>query len=288
MAFAHGSACRAAVVRRVCWRSPNRGAWDTKRLDLFFTGALRRPRGSRAPCLEGSARAPRVAIVQGGAPLFAHSRPLIDYITLVSVFQGCADLAAANITAPLNLAQRAALRRPPGQGPPDRDDTGRPSAEAQDHQRLRHPARAEPGAARLLVRQRPAIDLGDLHQYLRPLQRARNLCSYSSRPMPASPVGLPSARGRQRGPDLRHQQRHPTDVRRRPDQQCGARRAEGGRGSTTNQNLDGALCLRSIATGKDPVTGAPLTGTRASRRSHPEGVEDILPPAGCAARRPSS
>jgi hypothetical protein len=47
MAFAHGCACRAAVVRRVCWRSPNRGAWDAEELDLFFMGALRRPRGSR-------------------------------------------------------------------------------------------------------------------------------------------------------------------------------------------------------------------------------------------------
>src|SRR5215475_3823695 len=48
---------------------------------------------------------PRFSIVQGGgAPLFAHSRLLIDYITLVDVFQGCADLAAANATAPLNLA----------------------------------------------------------------------------------------------------------------------------------------------------------------------------------------
>ena len=36
-----------AVVRRVCWRSPNRGAWDAEELDLFFMGALRRPRGSR-------------------------------------------------------------------------------------------------------------------------------------------------------------------------------------------------------------------------------------------------
>src|SRR5215468_4807232 len=45
---------------------------------------------------------PRFSIVQGGgAPLFAHSRLLIDYITLVNVFQGCADLAAANATAPL-------------------------------------------------------------------------------------------------------------------------------------------------------------------------------------------
>src|SRR5262249_44964560 len=48
---------------------------------------------------------PRFTIVQGGQPPFAaHSKPLIDYITLVNVFQGCADLAPANVTAGLNLA----------------------------------------------------------------------------------------------------------------------------------------------------------------------------------------
>src|SRR5262249_53798032 len=48
-------------------------------------------------------------IVQSGRPpLAAHSRPLIDYIPLVNVFQGCADLAPANLTAPLNFAGSAA------------------------------------------------------------------------------------------------------------------------------------------------------------------------------------
>jgi hypothetical protein len=37
----------------------------------------------------------------------ANSRQLMDYITLVNVFQGCADLAPANATAPLNLAPSA-------------------------------------------------------------------------------------------------------------------------------------------------------------------------------------
>src|SRR5262249_42874742 len=48
------------------------------------------------------------SIVQGGGtPLTAHSRPLIDYITFVNVFQGCANLAPANATAGLNLAGSA-------------------------------------------------------------------------------------------------------------------------------------------------------------------------------------
>jgi hydroxybutyrate-dimer hydrolase len=45
------------------------------------------------------------SIVQGsGAPFSAHSKPLMDYITLVNVFQSCASLAPANATAGLNLS----------------------------------------------------------------------------------------------------------------------------------------------------------------------------------------
>src|SRR5262249_7891079 len=44
--------------------------------------------------------------VQGGGPAFAaHSRPLIDYVTLLDVFQACANVA--NPTAPFNFAPSA-------------------------------------------------------------------------------------------------------------------------------------------------------------------------------------
>ncbi|HMR33086.1 MAG TPA: 3-hydroxybutyrate oligomer hydrolase family protein [Geminicoccaceae bacterium] len=46
----------------------------------------------------------RFVIRQGNGPaLRRHSRPLYDYLTLIDLFQGCANLAAANATAPLNL-----------------------------------------------------------------------------------------------------------------------------------------------------------------------------------------
>jgi len=46
---------------------------------------------------------PGVTIVQGdGAPLRDHSRPLYDYVSLGNLFQGCANRAPANATAPLN------------------------------------------------------------------------------------------------------------------------------------------------------------------------------------------
>jgi hydroxybutyrate-dimer hydrolase len=49
------------------------------------------------------------------------------------------------------------------------------------------------------------------------------------------------------------------------------------RASTLDQNLDGALCLRSLATGKDATAGTPLAGT-ARDQAHriANGVEDII------------
>ncbi|WP_159710109.1 3-hydroxybutyrate oligomer hydrolase family protein, partial [Geminicoccus flavidas] len=50
----------------------------------------------------------RFAIRQGqGSELHQHSRPLFDYLTLLNLYQGCANLAPANQTAPLNLTPRA-------------------------------------------------------------------------------------------------------------------------------------------------------------------------------------
>ncbi|MEA2960854.1 MAG: hydroxybutyrate-dimer hydrolase, partial [Alphaproteobacteria bacterium] len=49
------------------------------------------------------------------------------------------------------------------------------------------------------------------------------------------------------------------------------------RGSTANQNLDGALCLRSLATGKNAATGAPLTGTQKAQADRiADGVGEVL------------
>jgi hydroxybutyrate-dimer hydrolase len=49
------------------------------------------------------------------------------------------------------------------------------------------------------------------------------------------------------------------------------------RASTLDQNLAGALCLRSFATGKDAVTCTPLVGTaRDQAQRVADGVEDIL------------
>ncbi len=50
----------------------------------------------------------RFTIRQGSGPaLRLHSRPLFDYLTLIDLYQGCANLAPANATAPLNLTPAA-------------------------------------------------------------------------------------------------------------------------------------------------------------------------------------
>src|SRR5215831_19444375 len=55
------------------------------------------------------ARTRRFSILQDGHPPFrAHSRPLIDYTTLINVYQACANMAAENAGAPLNAANGAA------------------------------------------------------------------------------------------------------------------------------------------------------------------------------------
>ena len=49
------------------------------------------------------------------------------------------------------------------------------------------------------------------------------------------------------------------------------------RASTADQDLDGALCLRTLATGKDAATGAPLAGATKDQAGRvAEGVEEII------------
>src|SRR5262249_34593587 len=55
------------------------------------------------------ARKRRVSILQDGRAAFtAHSRPLIDYTTLINVYQACANMAAENAGAPFNPGNGAA------------------------------------------------------------------------------------------------------------------------------------------------------------------------------------
>jgi hydroxybutyrate-dimer hydrolase len=218
-----------------------------------------------------------VIVQSGHPPLAAHSRPLIDYITLVNVFQGCADLAPANATAPLNLApsaQRCADLHAKGliaaTALPDQ------ATEAQkiinDFGILPEQNLVQPGYWFAYVSQAIAVTYANTYGRFSVLD---NLCNYSfgattaGVPGPLAPGAEAAIFGTSNGIP-------PTSgVNLINNAAPGGAKED--RVSTPNQNLDGALCLRSLATGKDATTRMPLTGVAGDQaRRIGEGVEDII------------
>ena len=223
----------------------------------------------------------KFTIVQGGGtPFAAHSRPVIDYVTLVNVFQGCADLA--NPTAPFNFAPSAQrCTNLHAKGLLTSTTLPAQAAEAQkiinDFGILPEQNIVQPVLWFAYVPQ--AIGVTYANAYGR-FSVLNNLCNYSFAgtagvvPAPLAPNveatifgtsnGIPPTAGL----DLAH------GVNLINNAVLGG---EEDRASTPDQNLDGALCLRSLATGKDAVTGTPLAGpTKDQAHRIAEGVEDIL------------
>jgi hydroxybutyrate-dimer hydrolase len=223
----------------------------------------------------------RFSIVQGAQPPFTqHSKPLIDYTTLVNVFQGCADLAPANATAGLNLAPspgRCAELR--AKGLLTTNTLPEQATEAQkiinDFGILPEQNLVQPGYWFANVSQSISVTYANAYGRFSVLD---NLCSYSL----AANGGVPG------GPPVplaatNEAQIFGTSNGIPPTSGVALinNAAPGGpkedRGSTPDQNLAGALCLRSLATGLDAVTGARLTGTaRRQAERIEDGVEDIL------------
>jgi hydroxybutyrate-dimer hydrolase len=220
----------------------------------------------------------RFTIVQGANPPFAaHSRPLIDYITLVNVFQGCADLAPANVTAPLNLAPSAArCASLHAKGLLASATTADQATEAQkiinDFGILPEQNLVQPGYWFAYVPQSISVTYANAYGRFSVLD---HLCSYSfgattaGVPGPLAPAAEAQIFGTSNGIP-------PTSgVNLINNAAPGGAKED--RVSTPDQDLDGALCLRSLARGRDAVTGAPLgppAGTQAHRIA--EGVEDVI------------
>ena len=220
------------------------------------------------------------SIRQGAGPaFFAHSKPLMDYITLVNVFQSCASLAPANATAGLNLAPspaRCADLKAKGlltaTTLPDQ------ATEAQkiinDYGILPEQNLVQPGYSFANVAQ--SISVTYANAYGRFSVRD-NLCAFSLAANAGLPGGPPVAIAAAEEAKIFATSNGipPTSTLALINNAApGGPKEE--RGSTPNQNLDGALCLRSLATGKNAETGAPLTGTpRAQARRIADGVEDI-------------
>lgn len=220
-------------------------------------------------------------IVQDGRPpLHKHSRPLIDYITLVNVFQGCANLAPANAGAPLNLAGTAdRCANLKAKGLLSSTTLADQATEAQkiinDFGILPEQNPVQPGYWFANVPQ--SISMTYANSYGR-FSVADNLCSYSfaanngvtgGAPTPLAAAAEASIFGTSSGV--------PPTAGVALINNTAPGGAKENRGSTPDQYLDGALCLRSLATGRDTVTGGPLDAARrdAARRIA-EGVEDIL------------
>lgn len=223
----------------------------------------------------------RFWIVQDGRPpLHGHSKPLMDYITLVNVFQGCANLATANATAPLNLAGSAArCANLQAKGLLTAATTADQAAEAQkiinDFGILPEQNLVQPGYWFANVSQSISVTYANTYGRVSVLD---NLCAYSfaanggvagGPAVPLAPASLAAIFGTSNGIP-------PTSgVALFNNAAPGGPKED--RGSTPDQNLDGALCLRSLATGKNAVGGAPLTGqSRFDARRIDEGVDRIL------------
>lgn len=219
----------------------------------------------------------RFAIVQGNqAPVLRHSRTLIDYVTLQNVYEGCANAAPGVPKTPLDLA-----------GSPGRcaalQDAGLLSGatladQAAEAQRVLNEfgilpeQNASQGALWFLyVPQSIAVTYANAYGRF---SVADGLCGYSlaaaptGQPAPLAPAaeailfsvsnGVPPTAGISLINDLAPN--GPTEDR----------------ASTPDQDLRGALCLRSLALGQDAVTGAPLSGAEADQAQRiREGVEQI-------------
>jgi hydroxybutyrate-dimer hydrolase len=220
-------------------------------------------------------------IVQGnGAPLSAHSKPLLDYTTLVNVFQGCADLATANQTAGLNLAgspgRCAELK---AKGLLTQTAVADQAAEAQAiinaYGILPDQNLVQPGYWFAYVSQSISMTYANTYGRFSVLD---NLCGYSFAANGGVAGGPPVALAA-----ANEAQIFGTSNGIPPTSGVALinNAAPGGpkedRGSTPDQNLDGALCLRSLAIGKDAVTGAPLTGARkAQAQRMADGIGEVL------------
>lgn len=219
----------------------------------------------------------RFAILQGGrAPVYRHSRTLLDYVTLQNVFEGCANAAPALAATPLNLAASPARCTALAEAGLLAGTTV--ADQAADAQRVLNDfgilpeQNATQGALWFLYVPR-SLAMTYANAYGR-FSVADRLCGYSlaataaNQPAPLAPAteailfslssGIPPTGG----------------VNLVNDQAPGGPAED--RASTPDQDLRGALCLRSLALGHDAVTGAPLSQAEAAQSQRiREGVGEI-------------
>ena len=215
----------------------------------------------------------RFAIQQGaGTPLRHHSRNLLDYFTLINLYQPCASLTEDNAKAPLNtvpqalrearcasLAQKGLLKAA---------DLKAQAIEAQrainDHGILPESNLVHPSHSTLSVPDSIVVTYANAYGRFAVTD---NLCGFSFAATAASgdQAGVPVAAT---GLELSFAASNgipPTSGINLVNNLSpgGARENRLSVSPSTGRrdmNLDGALCLRALATGTDPVSGQPLSG----------------------------
>ncbi|MEM7224105.1 MAG: 3-hydroxybutyrate oligomer hydrolase family protein [Pseudomonadota bacterium] len=208
------------------------------------------------------------AIQQGsGAPFFGHSLSLYDYTTVLHLYQGCANLAPENALAPFNtggsalrcqaLADKGLLS-----GATLDDQATEAQAIIQSYGFLPEQNVTQPSNYGISAVQGVAVTYANAYARASVLD---NLCGYSfgATDGAGTPIaldaaaeaglfgtsnGIPPSAGVNiinhdslGGPRLDAQSISPSS-------------------GLADLNLDGSLCLRGLATGRDPVTGAKLKG----------------------------
>jgi hydroxybutyrate-dimer hydrolase len=223
-------------------------------------------------------RDPRFAIQQGTTVLRDHSRTLFDYFTLINIYQPCASLTEENAKAPLNtVAQALREARCASLAQKGMLKSGDLNGRALEAQRiinaygiLPESNLVHPSHSTLNVPESIAVTYANSYGRF---SVTDNLCGFSfaataaageqaGAPVPAAGLelsfatsnGIPPTAGINLVNNL---------------SPGGAKENRISTSPSTNRrdmNLDGALCLRALATGTDPVSGQVLVG--AMREQH--------------------
>jgi hydroxybutyrate-dimer hydrolase len=213
-------------------------------------------------------RGPRFGIVQGDSePYYDHSQPLLAYTTLIHLYQGCANLAAENLGAVFNLApSETRCQSLKAKGLLRSEDPADWPAEAQARINaggvLPEQNFLQPSHYAFYVPQSIAYTYASSYGFF---PATRSLCGFSFAAVDAGGVpaalaetslqllfgsanGIPPTAGVSLINDL--SPGGPPETRSSISPTSGV----------ADQNLDGALCLRALWQGRDPLHGQRLRG----------------------------
>ncbi len=217
------------------------------------------------------------AIQQGnGAPFYGHSKPLEDYITFENLYAGCAAVAQGT-AAPLNLA--ASPGRCDALAAAGLLTPAAPQAEAAEAQQklnafgiLPEQNFVSPSHWYAYVHQSISVTYTNQYGRFRVLD---DLCGISMGATDATGAPIPLAQAAEDALfGLSNGIPPSAGVNLINDEAPSGPRED--RVSTPNQDLRGALCLRSLAQGTDAATGAELAQGQAEQAERvARGVRDV-------------